>query len=248
MGAQIIAVTTQKGGVGKTTTAAALAQAAAYKGQKVLAIDMDPQGNFSFALAADTGGPGTMGLLEGTPARELIQERQGLYIIPAAQALATATSSRGSARRLEKALAPIRDNFDWIIIDTPTQAGELQYNAMQAATGLIIPLWADSYSLQSLYQTTDTAHQIRASNSKLSFIGYFFNMDSSNANIKKAMREAIIAKGPQVGAAYIGRVRTGAEVTAAAALQMSLYEYAPRAKVAQDFLNIYETLAAQAAQ
>ena len=248
MGAQIIAVTTQKGGVGKTTTAAALAQAAVYKGQRVLAVDMDPQGNFSFALKASARGPGSMGLLEGIPAQELMQETQGLYIIPASQELAAARSSRGSARRLDRALTPVRDNFDWIIIDTPTQAGELLYNAMQAATGLIIPLWADSYSLQSLYQTTDTAHQIRASNSKLSFIGYFFNMDSSNANIKKAMREAIIAKGPSVGAEYMGRVRTGAEVTAAAALQVSLYDYAPRANVAQDFLNIYEALAAQAAQ
>ena len=245
---KIIAITNQKGGVGKTTTSINVAACLADQGKKVLLVDMDPQGNFSFALKASARGPGSMGLLEGIPARELMQETQGLYIIPASQELAAARSSRGSARRLDRALTPVRDSFDWIIIDTPTQAGELLYNAMQAATGIIIPLWADSYSLQSLYQTTDTAHQIRASNSKLSFIGYFFNMDSSNANIKKAMREAIIAKGPQVGAAYIGRVRTGAEVTAAAALQMSLYDYAPRANVAQDFLNIYEALAVQAAQ
>ena len=249
MGAQIIAVTTQKGGVGKTTTAAALAQAAAYKGQKVLAIDMDPQGNFSFALAADTGGPGTMGLLEGTPARELIQERQGLYIIPAAQALATATSSRGSARRLEKALAPIRNSFDWIIIDTPTQAGELQYNAMQASTGLVIPLLADTFSLQSLYQTTDTAHRIRASNPGLTFTGIFFNMDSGNSNIERTMREVIKAEAAKVGALYLGRVRTGAAAAkAAAALQKSLYDYDPRANIAQDFLNIYKALEAQTEQ
>lgn len=249
MRARIITVTTQKGGVGKTTAAAALAQAAAYKGQRVLAIDMDPQGNFSFALKADTRGPGAMGLLEGIPAPELIQERQALHVIAASQDLATVTSSRGSARRLEQALRPIRDNFEWIFIDTPTQAGELQYNAMQAATGLIIPLLADTFSLQSLFQVTDTADRIRASNPGLSFIGYFFNMDSGKSNIEKTMREIIKAEAAKVGAVFLGQARTGAAaVKAAAALQMSLYDYDPRANVAQDFLKIYEELEIQTAQ
>ena len=120
---------------------------------------------------------------------------------------------------------------------------------MQASTGLVIPLLADTFSLQSLYQTTDTAHRIRASNPGLTFTGIFFNMDSGNSNIERTMREVIKAEAAKVGALYLGRVRTGAAAAkAAAALQKSLYDYDPRANIAQDFLNIYEALEAQAAQ
>ena len=148
---KVIAVAIQKGGTGKTTTAAAIAQAATYKGQKVLAIDLDPQGNLSFALAAEMNRRGSYDLLQGTPAADLIQKsRQGMDIIPASWNLSTVTSGKGSARRLQKAIEPLKKDYDLIVIDPPPTAGELQYNALQAATGLIIPLQADIYNLQSL--------------------------------------------------------------------------------------------------
>ena len=148
----IIAVVNQKGGTGKTTTAAALAQAAAIQGARALAIDLDPQGNLSFALAANMRQGTTYELLTGTPAAHLIQRSPtGPDIIPANRNNSTLTSSRGSARRLQKALQPIRGKYDFIIIDTPPTPGELQFNALQAATGLVIPLQAEIYSLQGLY-------------------------------------------------------------------------------------------------
>ena len=174
---KIITVAIQKGGTGKTTTAAALAQAAAYKGRKVLAIDLDPQGNLSFALGAQTAAEtGTAyNLLMGLPAAQLIQTTaQGLDIIPTDRDLAAITSGTGSARRLRQALEPIKDNYDLIIIDTPPTAGELQYNALMAADGLIIPLEADAFNLQSLYQMTDTARQIQQSNTGLQILGVVF--------------------------------------------------------------------------
>ena len=158
---EIIAVAIQKGGTGKTTTAAALVQAAAHKGRSCLAIDLDPQGNLSYTLATDTGKPGSFDLLEGTPPAALIQHKAGFDIIPASWNLSTVTSGKGSARRLQKAIAPLKGKYDLIVIDTPPTAGELQYNALQASTGLIIPLEADIYNLQSLYQITDTARQIQ---------------------------------------------------------------------------------------
>ena len=105
MKAKIISVSIQKGGTGKTTTAAALAQAAAYKGKKALAIDLDPQGNLSLALAAEmlpeTGN--SYNLLMGLPAADLIQTTpQGIDAIPACLDLLTVYSGPGSARRLQK--------------------------------------------------------------------------------------------------------------------------------------------------
>ena len=73
---KIITIASQKGGTGKTTTAAALAQAAAKAGKRVLAIDLDPQGNFSAAVAANTSLPGSYELLTGTPAAQTIQETE----------------------------------------------------------------------------------------------------------------------------------------------------------------------------
>ena len=244
--AQIIAVAIQKGGTGKTTTAAVLAQAAAYRGRKVLAIDLDPQANLSFALAADTRGAGGMALLEGTPAGELIQTRGGLDIIPASWSLATATSSRGSARRLERALEPIKGGYDLIIIDTPTKAGELQYNALQAATGILIPLQADIYNLQSFYQMTDTARQIRTTNPGLILAGILFTRYTGRSTLERTMRATIEREAAKAGAPVLGQVREGVAIREAAALQKPLYEYAPKSKPAQDYLAVLEKIEAQA--
>ncbi len=248
MSAQIIAVAIQKGGTGKTTTAAILAQAAAYMGQKVLAIDLDPQANLSFALAADTRGAGAMDLLEGHPAGEIIQHRGALDIIPASWSLATATSSRGSARRLERALTPLKWGYDLIIIDTPTKAGELQYNALQAATGLLIPLQADIYNLQSFYQMTDTARQIRTSNKGLKLAGILFTRYTGRSALEKSMRATIEGEAAKAGAPILGAIREGVAIREAAALQKSIYDYAPKSKPAQDYLTVYKALMTQDTQ
>ena len=247
---QIIAVAVQKGGTGKSTTAAALAQAAAYKGRKALAIDLDPQANLTFMLAARTEGPGSYGLL-GAPekkqkaiaATQLIQTTDsGIDVIPASINLAAITSSPGSARRLQKALEPIRGNYDLIIIDTPPTAGELQYNALQAATGLIIPLQANILALQSLYQITDTAKQIQGSNPGLKILGFILTQYNNRSTIARQMQETITEQATALKVPYLGAIRKAVAVEEAAALQLSLYEYAAKSKPAQDYLTLYEAL------
>ena len=110
---QIIATAIQKGGTGKSTTAATLAQAAACKGLRVLAVDMDSQHNLSYALAANNDQCDALALLEGEPVRDLIQTTpQRVDVIASNMRLATVGSGRGSARRLAAALAPIRDEYE----------------------------------------------------------------------------------------------------------------------------------------
>lgn len=245
---QIITIAVQKGGTGKTTTAATLAQAAAHRGRRVLAIDLDPQGNLSFALAAqtipETGN--SYNLLMGLPPTDLIQTtRQGLDIIPATWDLSTISSGKGSARRLQRALEPLKNEYDLIIIDTPPTAGELQYNALQAATGLIIPLQADIYNVQSLYQITDTARQIQGSNPDLSTSGIVLTQYDGRSTIARQMKETITGKAAAMGVPCLGTVRAAVAVKEAAALQQSLFEYAPKCKPAVDYLAIYETITKQ---
>ena len=242
---KILCFAIQKGGTGKTTTAAAIAQAAAYRGSRALAIDLDPQGQLSFTLSADTGRPGSYELLSGEPAAGLIQHTgAGLDVIPASWNLSTITSGRGSARRLQRAIEPIKNNYNLIVIDTPS-AGELQYNALQAATGLIIPLQADIYNLQSLYQISDAARQIQKSNPALSITGIVITQYDGRSGLAKQMKETIIERAAEMGISYLGAIRQAVAVKEAAAFQKSLFEYAPRSKPAQDYLQLFDTIEKQ---
>ena len=243
MKARVISVSIQKGGTGKTTTAAALAQAAAYMGKKALAIDLDPQGNLSFALRADTRGAGAFEFLNGADFRNVIQTTaQGLDVIPASWNLATITSGKGTARRLQQAIGQITGLYDLITIDTPPTAGELQYNALQAATGLIIPLQADIYNMQSLYQITDAARQIQGSNPALSIMGFILTQYDGRSTISRQMKEVITDQAAAMGVPYLGAIRAAVAVKEAAALQRSLFEYARRSKPAADYLEIYNRI------
>lgn len=240
---EVITIAIQKGGTGKTTTAAALAQAAARAGRQVLAIDLDPQGQFGFTLGADSSRPGSYELLDGTQADELTQTvKAGLDVIPASWELSTITSSAGSARRLQRALMPVKGQYDLIVIDTPPTAGELQYNALQAATGLIIPLQADIYNLQSLYQITDTARQIQGSNPALTITGFILTQYDGRSTIARQMQEAIVGRAQLMGIPFLGAIRAAVAVKEAAALQRSLFDYAPKSKPAADYIALYEKI------
>ena len=237
---QVITVANQKGGTAKTTTAAAIAQAGAAQGVKVLAVDIDPQGNLSFMLKAYARGGGCFELLEGTPARRLIQgTAQGIDTIPASRNLATISTATGSAQRLQRALQPIRGIYDLIVIDTPPTAGELLYNALQASTGLVIPLQADVFGLQGLYQIADTARQFGRSNPALTVKGFVLTRYSDRSTLAKSMKATITKKAAEIGIPCLAEIREGVAIREAAALQRSLFEYAPKSKPAQDYKQLF---------
>lgn len=242
----IYTIATQKGGTGKTTTTAVLAQAAAHKRKKALAIDLDPQGNLTYCLAADNAAPGSYDLLHGADIADVIQTTaQGIDVITANKALQTETSGQGTARRLQKALEPIKDDYSIIVIDTPATAGELQYNALQAADRLLIPLEADAYNLQSLEQITADAKQIQDSNPHLKIAGVILTKYDNRPVIYRQLREMLIQNAKAQGLVYLGETRKAIAVKEAAALQLSLFDYAPKSKPAADYLKIYNKLMKQ---
>lgn len=240
---QIITAAVVKGGTGKTTTCAALAQAAAADGRRALAIDLDPQSNLSFALGADLSKPGAYELLHGGNPAGLIQETaQGVDIITAAPDLATERTTPASAKRLQNALQPLQGRYDLIVIDTPPTMGELQYNALQAATGLLIPLEADTYSLQGLYHICDLAHQIQETNPGLEILGTVLTRYSYRPRISRFMADSIAERGAEIGAPLLCKIRAGIAVVEATALQQSLFTYAPKSKPAQDYKLLYQII------
>lgn len=240
---QIIVTATIKGGTGKTTTAAALAQCATKEGKKVLCIDLDAQADFSFLVAGDLTRPGAWGALHGEAVPDLIQTTpQGVDLIAGSSDLATETTANNSARRLQGAIEPLKRKYDFIFIDTPPQLGELTFNALQCATGLIIPLEADNSSLQGLYQITDLARAIRKTNPGLKNWGSVLTRYDQRPKINRFLHDAIRDKAAEQGAPLLVSIRPGVAIREAQALQKSLFEYAPKSKPAQDYERLFAAI------
>jgi len=240
---KIITLANQKGGAGKSTTAAAIIQAAAAEGLKVLAIDLDPQTNLTYMLAGDLKSKGSYELLEGTPARQTIQTTpQGVDLIAASMNLAAEQSETGSAQRLHKALQPIKSIYDLIIIDTPPTAGELLYNALQASNGLIIPLQADILGLQGLFKIANTAKLMNKSNPDLKVLGFVLTRYDGRSTLTKTFKEKITQRAAELGIEHLADIREGIAIKEATAFQKSLFEYAPKAKPAQDYKELFNKI------
>lgn len=232
-----------KGGTGKSTTAAALSQAAAAAGKKVLAIDLDPSGNLSRMLDADLDAAGSYELLHGGDPEQLIQRtNQGLDVISAGPDLATEKTGPRSALRLKNALEPILRKYQFVFIDTPPTMGELTYNALNASTGLIIPLEADTSSIQGLYNIREITELIQAKNPELRITGAVLTKYDGRAKLNRYLRDTIEDACKEAGIPYLSEIRAGVSIKEAQAFRRSLFEYAPRSKPAEDYKQLFKKI------
>lgn len=240
----IYTIAAEKGGTGKTATTAALTQIAARDNKRVLAVDLDPRGDLSYILEADATQPGSYELLHGVPARDLIQHSpQGMDVITATRALNAEGTSAASARRLAAALAPIRDEYDAIFIDTPANSNELQLNALQAADRLIIVLEADRSSLQALYFMAQTAAQLKGSNPALTICGAIIGRYAKGtAAINKFLLQQIEQTAASLQIPFLGIVRDSAGAKEAFNMALSLIDYLPRSTTTADYKRIYKDI------
>jgi chromosome partitioning protein len=164
---RVIAFANQKGGVAKTTTTLNLAVAFKEQGLKVLVIDLDPQGNLTMSQGFN---PDAIErsmydvLVNRLPIEEVIQHAEvevAVSSIDLAGAELALSSMIGRERALEKALAPVRDSYDYVLIDTPPSLGLLTINALVASNGVIVPVQCEYLSLRGLVQLENTLSMIR---------------------------------------------------------------------------------------
>lgn len=236
----IISVVMQKGGVGKTTTAAAITQAAAFRGVKALCIDADPQGNLTYIMGVSMIGTGITDFLTGSEYAAHSTNTPNIDIIPASRDLEKI--GLDDTAQLQKAIEPIKERYPLIVIDTPPTAGPIQRNALQAADGVIIPLRAEAFSIQALYQIGRTISAAQQTNHRLTALGVVFAEYDPRTIIARQMKDTITAEAGKMGVPVLGEVRAGVAIREATALQQSLFEYAPHSKPAIDYMAIYDKI------
>lgn len=195
-----IAVANQKGGVAKTTTVASLGAALVELGQRVLLVDIDPQGSLTFSLGIDPED------LEVTVAEVLLGTKQaddaivvtddGMHLLPANITLTQAeeglVSRTGREQRLRVALDKVADDYDWIIIDCPPTLGVLTVGALSASRQVLIPLQAETLSHRGVGQLLDTIHDVRQFiNPRLEIMGVLPTMYDGRTTHARNVLQAI---------------------------------------------------------
>ena len=192
---RVIAVANQKGGVGKTTTAINLSACLAEKGQKVLAIDMDPQGNMTSGLGIDKDEveKNIYDLMIGQVGVEEVLQKD---IIPKSIDLSAAEIELIGVDDKEfiirNAIAPIKDNYEYIIIDCPPSLSMLTINAMTTADSVLVPIQCEYYALEGLSQLIHTVELVKERlNPILEIEGVVFTMYDARTNLSLQVVENV---------------------------------------------------------
>lgn len=227
----IITVINQKGGTGKTTTAAAMLAYYEQAGIKALGIDLDPQCNLTLSLGAKQNRANALGLLTGQADPEsTIQRANYTDCIAGAPELSGAdimfNEDIGKAYKLKKALKSIQGKYEHIIIDSPPALGTLSVNALTASDGVIIPCQAELFSVQGLSQLSNTLEQIREyTNPGIKILGVLLTRHNARATLSRDFQEIIKREAEKLGTSIFNTViRESVTVKEALAMQQSIYK------------------------
>lgn len=240
--ATVIVFTNQKGGVGKTTTSAAFVSGLLHKGNKVLALDLDPQGNLGFSLGMDIEADYTMYDVwtENATLEQAIQTDGDLGVIPSNILLSgTDIGSDGEHRELflKQALESVQEDYDYIVIDTPPALNILTLNAYAAADYLMIPMASEILSLVGLVQLSETIEAIQETvNPDLNVLGILLTRYNKRTRLAKDVDDMAQTVADQIGTTvFETKIRTGVAVAEAPAHGMSILDYAPKSNAGQDY-------------
>ncbi|MBW7875924.1 MAG: ParA family protein [Candidatus Cloacimonetes bacterium] len=205
---RIISVVNQKGGVGKTTTTISVSATLAEEtGKKILAVDLDPQGNCSSGFGMEKNAYKKCiynCLIDDTDPNQVIQATgiKNLDILPASIQLAGAeielVGELSRENKLKRALKILKDKYDYILIDCPPSLGLLTVNALTASTDILIPLQCEYFALEGLTQLLNTINLIQADlNPDVSILGILLTMADNRTNLTTQIIEEVTQHFPQ---------------------------------------------------
>jgi chromosome partitioning protein len=238
---QIIAIANQKGGVSKTTTSHTMAAGLKQRGYRVLALDMDPQGNLSDNAGANNYDCPTMyELLKKEVVAEETIQHLSFDIIPANILLAGTEqelNKTGKEYRLQECIENVRDRYDYIIIDTPPSLGILTINAFTAANEIIIPTTAGIFAVKGIVQLNDTINTVQKyCNKQLKIAGILITKFNPRVNINKDIKALTTQLSEQINVKiYNTYIRSSVVVEEAQAMKKDIFSYAADSTVANDY-------------
>lgn len=243
---RMIAIGNQKGGVGKTTTTVNLGAALASLGQKVLIIDSDSQGNATSGLGIERGDV-AQSLYEILVNEVSLEEnilptsRENLYIVPSTIQLAAAeielAGVKDREQRLKKAVAGVRDKYDFILVDCPPSLGQLSINAFTASDTILIPVQAEYYALEGLSQLLNTIRLVQKTyNRDFRIEGVLLTMLDARTNlgyevveeVKKYFQEKV----------YSTIITRNVRLSEAPSYGQSIIDYDPRSRGAELYMDL----------
>lgn len=236
-----IAIINQKGGVGKSTTAAAIGAGLASKGYSVLFVDLDAQGNLSYTIGAEAQGYNAMGvLLQPDTIGKNIQHTPQGDILASSPALAGADAvitQTGKEYRLKEAMDYVKGKYDFCIIDTPPALGILTVNALTACQGAIVPAQADIFSLQGIIQLHSTLQTVKKyCNPALQLLGIVLTRYNARAVLSRDVAHLIEQTAEHLETSlYRTTIRECTALKEAQATKQGIFTYAPKSNAAIDY-------------
>ena len=247
--AKVITVINQKGGVGKTTTAHAIgAWLQRTKAKKVLFIDLDQQGNLTYATGASNSNYNSLKLLiNGSLDAKKIQHTSiGFSVIPSDPALANIDmilTETGKEYRLKEALKGLKD-YDYVVIDNPPSMNVIMINALTASDFAIIPAQADIFSLQGITQLGKSLDAVKSyTNKDLSVLGIVLTRHNGRTILSRDILEVIEETAKHLKTkVYSQTIREAVAVKEAQATRKDIFSYDAKSNASQDYDALMQTI------
>lgn len=235
---KIITISNHKGGVGKTTSAINIGAGLNSFGKTVLLIDLDPQANLSQSLGLTDSEYTIYGALKGEYALKPVEIVKGLDAIPSTLDLSGAeielSNEAGREYILRELLEPLRNKYDYILIDSPPSLGLLTINALSASDEVYIPLQAQYLATQGLSKLTEVIEKVKKRlNKKLKIGGVFITQYDSrkvlNRNVVESIEENFTGK------VFKTRIRDNVALAEAPTMGLDILRYQPKSNGAEDY-------------
>lgn len=248
MNTKIISIVNHKGGVGKTTTALNVGVALAkYHSKKVLLIDIDPQGNLSTSLGFKLSGDDNIykalvGSLKSLP---IMQSKEGVDVVVSSLDLVTAErqlmGEAGSEHVLSELLDPIKNNYDYILIDCPPSLGTLTFNALTASTDVFIVAQAQFLALQGVGQLLYTIDKIKNRiNKGLKLSGVIITQYQKNLILSQQVENTILEQFPEI--VFENKIRVNTALAESVSESESVFAWDDKCNGAVDYKNLTDEI------